>query len=932
MGCHSSKEAAVEPAPPQQYRWYCCEDGERAEYADDVRDMLEAAYAAYKSGRGATFPTVAVGGDCEVHLTTMQQAHTRTGIKRSVVRESSGPDRAARWYWCAGGELKYRWYWSAGDERNEYADDVRDRLEAAYAEFKDPEGRGATFPTVAVSCDYEVHLKTMQQVHTRTGMKQDVVRELESDVRTPYAADVRHRLEVAYAEFKEGRGPSFPTVDVGGGCTVQLKTMQHRHTRTGAQRDVVREIESHVPKALPPPAAAPPRPVAAPPPPAAVPPPPVAPLSREASCRKVQAAERGRAARKAGMCAAMAAARLQASERGRLVRTKRAAVTAHILAAARLLEDQNDTVSVHVEPIAEAALDEHTAASGPAEPSVEPMPEPATASEPADKHFGLRSGAGERSPAKRGGRLPGFNRAESVRVAEAELRKARDAIKTIPHAPISRALRRLIDEKEAEFTAAARVRRAFEIWAFAACNNFLRWVREARRRQVVVVRVLTRLIKRKLANVFETWCVGLAKRSWLSRSTTTAPDFAASLAATPARSRSRSRRPRSAAAAAATPHDPLRQPSWDFSPTPLDRVVRRTTPAAPYVPAVPKDLTTNPLGGSVRVTTSVRSVSPQRRRSPSPTAKLRSPSLSTVITLTTLQRSPVKSSSGGAATKTPSPGNISAPAEPTPAHPAGITQALADAAEEKVRPRSAAPPPSRSRSPDRPKSAAAARETGWNPCFHHVVLGNKPLTSDPYGQLPPARPETSRPDGVPANLRPGTRQAARTAKFNVRRRRERKRKAAAETARMEADTRTWEASFAYPRSDAANRKAPRKQAPQTRPTTAPVQRPTADVAKRPATATSPASPPPGARPADAAKRPATAKSRLGASPAYLGRSPVRVAISPQKPQSTRIDPLARQLRTGEHLASKTYRARPAKPPRFGPKVHAAIAEELYKTI
>jgi len=921
MGCHSSKEAAVEPTPlPQQYRWYCCEDGERAEYADDVRDMLEAAYAAYKSGRGATFPTVAVSGDCEVHLTTMQQAHTRTGIKRDVVCESTGPDRAARWYWCAGGELKYRWYWSAGDERTKYADDVRDRLEAAYAEFKDPEGRGATFPTVAVSCDYEVHLKTMQQAHTRTGMKQDVTRELESDVRTPYVDDVRHRLEAAYAEFKEGRGPSFPTVDVGGEYNVQLKTMQQRHARTGVQREVVREISSHVPKALPPPAAAPPPPVAAPPP-AAAPPPPVATTSREASCRKVQAAERVRAARKAGTCAAMAAARLQASERGRLVRTKRAAVTAHILAAARLLEDQNDMVSVHVEPLAEAALDE-----------------PTTASEP----------AGERSPAKRGGRLPGFNRAESVRVAEAELRKARDAIKTTPHAPISRALRRLIDEKEAEFTSAARVRRAFEIWAFTACNNFLRWVREARRRQVVVVRVLTRLIKRKLANVFETWCVGLAKRSWLSRSTTTAPDFAASLAATPARSRSRSRsrRPRSAAAAAAMPQDPLRQPSWDFSPTPLDRIVRRTTPAAPYVPAVPKDLSINPLGGSVRVTTSVRSVSPTRRRSPSPTTKLRSPSLSTVITLTTPQRRSPTKSSGGEPKRTPPDAGTSGAAL-TPALPAGITQALADAAEEKVRPQSAAPPqsrsrlpgrpksaapPSRSRSSDRPKSAAAARETGWNPCFHHVVLGNKPLASDPYGQLPPARPETSRPDGVPANLRPGTRQAARTAKFIVRRRRERKRKAAAEAAaRMEADTRTWEASFAYPRSDAANRKAPRKQAPQTRPTTAPAQRPTVDVA-RPATATSPASPQPAARPADAAKRPAAAKSRLGASPAYLGRSPIRVAVSPKKPQSTRVDPLARQLRTGEHLASKTYRARPAKPPRFGPKVHAALAEELYKTI
>jgi hypothetical protein len=83
------------PASPPGgiYQWYWCASasspgpGGRIPYADAVRDKLEAAYANYKAGRGATYPSVRVGGDCEVHLKTMKQRHTRTGVQRDVVRE-----------------------------------------------------------------------------------------------------------------------------------------------------------------------------------------------------------------------------------------------------------------------------------------------------------------------------------------------------------------------------------------------------------------------------------------------------------------------------------------------------------------------------------------------------------------------------------------------------------------------------------------------------------------------------------------------------------------------------------------------------------------------------------------------------------------------------------------------------------------------------
>ena len=133
-----------------------------------------------------------------------------------------------------------------------------------------------------------------------------------------------------------------------------------------------------------------------------------------------------------------------------------------------------------------------------------------------------------------------------------------------------------------------------------------------------MTRVLTRLVKRKLGDAVETWCVGLAERkSWLSRTTTTAPDsfattgiFAStqSLGATfkstreeassyldeimrsPSLARASSARARSRGGRAASPEKSLRLADWNFSPPPPDRVVRRTTPAYPYSPPVLKDL------------------------------------------------------------------------------------------------------------------------------------------------------------------------------------------------------------------------------------------------------------------------------------------------------------------------------------------------------
>ena len=161
-------------------------------------------------------------------------------------------------------------------------------------------------------------------------------------------------------------------------------------------------------------------------------------------------------------------------------------------------------------------------------------------------------------------------------------------------------------------------------------------------------------------------------------------------------------------------------------------------------------------------------------------------------------------------------------------------------------------------------------------------------------------------DGVPQHLHPGSRRAAETAKKIKKYRRQRRRIAAAAEARVEAlkERRApWEASFAYPRGDAANRHAPRKQA-------------------RPATAA-----PPRARPGT--------RRRSGPATAGAGRSPIRVDLArPPESHPIRIEPPPRQAGTRDHLADKknSYRAKLAKPPRFGPKVHAAIAEEMYKTI
>merc|ERR1711965_719132 len=124
-----------------------------------------------------------------------------------------------------------------------------------------------------------------------------------------------------------------------------------------------------------------------------------------------------------------------------------------------------------------------------------------------------------------------------VRSAEAEWRKARDVISAIPnaHAPMSRALQRLVEQREAAFRDEAR--RDAEAEDEAARRKREEEEEEEERRQreaqrTIMTRVLTRLVKRKLGDAVETWCVGLAERkSWLSRTTTTAP-FSESFATT----------------------------------------------------------------------------------------------------------------------------------------------------------------------------------------------------------------------------------------------------------------------------------------------------------------------------------------------------------------------------------------------------------------
>merc|ERR1712147_516268 len=181
---------------------------------------------------------------------------------------------------------------------------------------------------------------------------------------------------------------------------------------------------------------------------------------------------------------------------------------------------------------------------------------------------------------------------------------------------MSRALQRLVEQREAAFRDEARRDAEAEDEAARRRREEEEAAAEEARRQhqeAVMTRVLTRLIKRKLGDAVETWCVGLAERkSWLSRTTTTAPDsfattgiFAStqSLGATfkstreeassyldeimrsPSLARASSSRARSRGRAA-SPAKSLRLADWNFSPPPPDCVVRRTTPAYPYSPPV----------------------------------------------------------------------------------------------------------------------------------------------------------------------------------------------------------------------------------------------------------------------------------------------------------------------------------------------------------
>ena len=293
-----------------------------------------------------------------------------------------------------------------------------ERLEAAYASDQ---------LEVAVG-DRTIDLQRMQQTSTAGVVRDLVIREklpqeyrwsCAGDELTPYNNEARAKLEDAYAAFRQGRGPTYPTVAVGD-CEVSLKTMTSRHARTGVQRDVVRELEHD-------------RPVV---------PPPDNTLAREASSVKLQAAQRGRAARKAGLRAALAASRLQATERGRLVRTKRRAVAARIRAAAGFLVVQRRRPPRSGEGLAATKLQTTNATA---------EEEAAAITAAVVDDLGRETDEAPAAPAT-------LTRAESVRSAEAEWRKARDVIRAIPHAhaPMSRALQRLVEQREAAFRDEAR--------------------------------------------------------------------------------------------------------------------------------------------------------------------------------------------------------------------------------------------------------------------------------------------------------------------------------------------------------------------------------------------------------------------------------------------------------------------------------------------
>ena len=78
----------------------------------------------------------------------------------------------------------------------------------------------------------------------------------------------------------------------------------------------------------------------------------------------------------------------------------------------------------------------------------------------------------------------------------------------------------------------------------------------------------------------------------------------------------------------------------------------------------------------------------------------------------------------------------------------------------------------------------------------------------------------------------------------------------------------------------------------------------------------------------AARAPGRGRGEEAARDGRRRRSPIRVDLArPPESHPIRIEPPARQAGTRDHLADKknSYRAKLAKPPRFGPKVHAAIA-------
>ena len=428
-------------------------------HAADARDRLEGAYFELQQGRGASFPTVAVGSGNTVHLKTLQQI-SGTGVTRDVVPRVDSNPQQYRWYRCEGRRADVVWGRRPGQARgrlpapaerrrpdvSDYVD--RGRLqgvaEGDAADLGDGHqagcGERATGPTgplvvlgyrghgsvydadeterleaayasdqleVAVG-DRTIDLQRMQRRRRRAGnmqirekLPQEYRWSCAGDELTPYNNEARAKLEDAYAAFGQGRGPTYSTVSAGD-CEVSLKTMTSRHARTGVQRDVVRELEHD-------------RPVV---------PPPDNTLAREASSVKLQAAQ-GRPRRGRPACARRW--RRRASRRPSAAASCARSDGPSRPASGRRRASSSSSV---VGRPARARASRRQSSRRRRTPPPKRRPPP---SRPPPSTTSRRPTRLPRAPAT-------LTRAEGVRSAEAEWRKARDVIRAIPHAhaPMSR--------------------------------------------------------------------------------------------------------------------------------------------------------------------------------------------------------------------------------------------------------------------------------------------------------------------------------------------------------------------------------------------------------------------------------------------------------------------------------------------------------------